>query len=228
MNVSQLQTRLAATGNYQGAIDGVFGPMTRQAILDGMQDGPDLPLNNADFVAAASRLEVEKAAIMAVRDVEASSAAFTNGKPTILFEPHRFSKATGHRYDGSHPTISSRNWNKALYPLTQAGRWNQLLDACALDVDAAFASASYGAFQILGENYAICGARDPFAFAWQEAQTEGDQLEHFCRFVEGRWLVDALRRRDWTAFAKGYNGTAFAANSYDKRLKAAYERRLAA
>jgi hypothetical protein len=228
MNVSQLQTRLAATGNYKGAIDGLFGPLTRQAILDGMEDGPDLQLNNADFVAAASRLDVEKAAIMAISDVEASGAAFTNGKPTILFEPHRFSKATGHRYDGTHPTISSRTWNKTLYPLTQAGRWKQVLDACALDVDAAFASASYGRFQILAENYAVCGARDPFAFAWQESRTEGDQLEHFIRFVEGRGLVDALRRRDWAVFARGYNGTAFAANSYDKRLKAAYERRLSA
>jgi len=228
MNISALQARLTELGCYRGQIDGRFGPETRQAVLTGMQDGPDYRLDAADIKDAAERLGVDAAAILAVRDVEASASPFIDGKPTILFEPHRFSRATGHQYDADHPQLSSRTWNRTLYPKTQAGRWTQLLDACALDPDAAFASASYGAFQILGENFAVCGARDPFAFAWQESQTEADQLQHFCRFVEGNHLVPFLQVKDWAGFARRYNGSAYKQNPYDTRLSQAYTRRKAA
>ena len=168
---------------------------------------------------------MEPAKIWAVYDVEAAGDAFINGRPTILFEPHRFSRSTGHRYDVSHPRLSSRSWNRKLYPGSQQGRWDQLLAAVALDVDAGFMSASYGAFQILGENYAVCGAIDPWSFAWKQAQTEGDQLDAFILFVKSKGLQDALAHGDWSAFAKGYNGTAYRENRYDERLAAAYGQR---
>ncbi len=224
-SVRQLKTRLTELGAYSGIIDDTFDSILRQSILRAMKDGPDYPLRPMDIAIAADRLRVGDAVIYAVRDVEASGAPYIGGRPTILFEPHRFSKATGHRYDASHPSISSRTWNRKLYPASQDGRWTQLLDAAALDVDAGFASASYGAFQILGENYAVCGAIDPFAFAWQEAQTEADQLEHFIRFVEGNGLAKYLRAHDWAGFARRYNGSAYRANKYDERLAAAFERR---
>ncbi|SES03490.1 N-acetylmuramidase domain-containing protein [Sphingobium sp. YR768] len=225
MNHADLQRRLHSLGFYSGLIDGVFGPKSKAALLACMTEGPDYPIEARDVATAASLLAVEAAAIWAIYDVEAASEAFIDGRPTILFEPHRFSKSTGHRYDASHPKLSSRVWNRELYPASQAGRWQQLLDAVALDVDAGFMSASYGAFQILGENYAVCGAYDPWAFAWRQAQTEGDQLEAFLRFVEGRGLKGALQRKDWAAFAKGYNGTAYRQNKYDEKLAAAYTRR---
>lgn len=225
MDQKSLQRRLSSLGFYAGAIDGVIGPISKDAIIQCMTDGPDYPVTTTDIALAASMLGVEHAKIWAVYEVESSGDAFVNGRPTILFEPHRFSKATGHRFDSSHPSLSSRSWNRNLYPRTQAGRWQQLVDAVALDVDAGFASASYGAFQILGENFAVCGAYDPWAFAWRQAQTEGDQLDAFVRFVEGRGLKGALQRGDWAAFARGYNGTAYRSNHYDERLKEAYERR---
>lgn len=85
-------------------------------------------------------------------------------------------------------------------------------------MDAGFASASYGGFQILGENYRLCGAKSPWAFAWRQAQTEADQLEAFLLFVQAAGLVAALKRGDWAVFARGYNGSAFRANRYDERL----------
>lgn len=226
MKVAELKARLAELGAYGGVLDDSFDAVLRQSILQAMKDGPDYPLSADDFAHAADRLRCDVPAIRAVRRVEASASPFIGGLATILFEPHRFSRATGHRFDASHPALSSRRWNRALYPKTQVGRWEQLLDAAQLDIDAAFASASYGAFQILGENFALCGARDPFAFAWQEAQTEADQLEHFCLFVEGTGLAPALRRHDWAAFARGYNGSAYRENRYDERLAAAYLKEL--
>ncbi|MFC3442800.1 N-acetylmuramidase domain-containing protein [Sphingobium rhizovicinum] len=225
MNHTDLQRRLAVLGHYDGAIDGLFGPKSKSAVIAALTSGPDYPVTSLDIEHAADRLGVHPAKIWAVYEVESSGSAFIDGRPAILFEPHRFSKATSHRYDKSHPHLSSRFWNKALYPRGQASRYRQLVDAVALDVDAGFASASYGGFQILGENFAVCGAADPWSFAWRQAQTEGDQLEAFALFVEGRGLKGALQRGDWAGFAKGYNGTAYRANKYDARLADAYARR---
>ena len=228
MNHKQLQQRLAALGHYDGAIDGIFGPKSKGAVIAALTNGPDYPLTDHDVAHAAASLGVDPAKVWAVYEVESSGSPFIDGRPTILFEPHRFAKATGQRYNASHPNLSSRFWNKALYPRGQAARYQQLVDAVALDVDAGFASASYGGFQILGENYAVCDAADPWSFAWRQAQTEGDQLYAFTLFVEGNGLKGALQRGDWAGFAKGYNGTAFRANKYDERLAAAYARRKAA
>lgn len=228
MDQAALQRRLATLGYYAGAIDGIIGPKSKGAIIASLTDGPDYPVTAADIEHGASVLSVEPAKIWAVYEVESSGEAFVDGRPAILFEPHRFSRATGHRFDKSHPRLSSRAWDRTLYPRGQAARWQQLVEAVSLDVDAGFASASYGAFQILGENYEVCGAPDPWSFAWRQSRTEGDQLEAFVRFVEGRGLKGALQRGDWAAFARGYNGTAYRANKYDERLAAAYARRRAA
>ena len=228
MDHFDLQRSLARMGYYQGKIDGIYGPMERTAVLSALTDGPDYELTGADVLRAGRSMQVEPAKIWAVWDVEAAGDAFVNGRPTILFEPHRFSRATGGEFDKSHPRISSAKWNRKLYPASQDGRYAQLLDAVGLDVDAGFASASYGGFQILGENYAICDAASPWAFAWRQAQTEGDQLDAFCRFVTRNGLLPALRAGDWSAFAAGYNGTAFRQNSYDTKLAQAYARRRAA
>jgi hypothetical protein len=226
MNHADLQRRLATLGHYRGMIDGRFGPQSKAAVLACMTEGPDYPVDARDIAVAASELRVDVAKVWAIYDVESSGDAFIDGRPAILFEPHRFSKSTGHRFDKSHPTLSSWTWNRKLYPRSQDGRWRQLLDAVALDVDAGFMSASYGAFQILGENYAVCGAPDPWSFAWRQAQTVGDQLDAFIRFVAERGLSGPLRRGDWAAFARGYNGTAYRENKYDEKLAAAFARRM--
>lgn len=227
MDLTTLRRRLVALGQQPGAEGAPFGAADREAIAAAMRDGPDYRLDAHDIEDAADRLSVDAAAVWAVWDVEGCASPFVDGRPTILFEPHRFSRATGHRYDASHPKISSLKWNRALYPASQVGRWAQLLEAVSLDVDAGFASASYGGFQILGENYAVCGATSPWSFAWAQAQTEADQLDAFLRFVEAKGLAGALRRQDWATFARGYNGSAYRENRYDTRLAAAFSKRKA-
>lgn len=228
MNIDGLQRRLAQRGCYDGAIDGLAGPATRAGVLKFLTDGPDFGLDDGDFTDAAEALQVPRSYVKALYEVESSGDAFIDGRPTILFEPHRFSRATQHRFDGSHPAISYPTWDRSRYPRSQEGRYQQLVVAVCLDPLAGFASASYGGFQILGENFARCGARDSMAFAWQEAQTEADQLHHFVMFIKSDPVLHrALQRGDWVTVAKRYNGTGYRLNRYDIRLAQA-ERRAAA
>lgn len=219
MNVRDMQTRLGVTA------DGQYGPKTQAAVLAALTDPVDRPLVPSDVKALAERWGVEPAVIWTVRDVEASGAAFSEGRPTILFEPHRFSKATGGRFDIAAPAVSYRSWGAKPYPRAQMARYLQLLYAIGLDVDAGFASASYGAFQIMGENHRACGEPDSMAFALAEARGENVQLRHFGLFCESKGLEKALRRKDWAAFARGYNGSGYALNKYDQKLAAAYRKR---
>lgn len=224
MNVLDLQRALRALGHDPGVADGVYGPRTRAAVLAALEDGPDTPLGAADIEWLAGSLDLTPRHIRTVWSVEASGAGFSAGRPTILFEPHRFSRATGHRFDAGHPEVSYRVWDRTRYPKGQAARYAQLVQAVGLDVDAGFASASYGAFQILGENHRLCGYDTPFAFAHAQSRTESAQLDAFLDFIRARRLDDELRRLDWAAFADGYNGTASRKNRYAERLARAWER----
>ena len=50
------------------------------------------------------------------------------------------------------------------------------------------------------------------------------QLEAFARFIKFAELRPNLERKDWTGFAKRYNGPGYAQNQYDKKLEEAYRR----
>lgn len=225
MNLKDLQTRLARTGHYDGVIDGIAGPETKAALLEFVTDGPDFRLEASDFEWAASDLTVPVPYVRALYEVESSGNAFVDGRPTILPEPHIFSRLTNRRYDHSHPRLSSRQWNRALYPGSQSGRWAQLIDMVCLDPLAGFGSASYGGFQILGCNYSRCDVRDSMAFAWQESQSEADQLRHFVAFIKSDPVLwQALKAGNWVHVAKRYNGTAYYKNRYDVKLAQAVRR----
>jgi hypothetical protein len=158
----QLQSYLKDTGRYHGFIDGDFGPLTKQSILSAMEDGPDTPLSEQSYRASAARLGIKPAYIMAFAEVEANGAGFERGVPKILFEPHRFSKLTRHAYDASNPKVSYATWNPRGYPKRIDDRYTQLLEAVSLDPWAGFCAASYGKFQILGENFKACGYDTPW------------------------------------------------------------------
>lgn len=224
MTIVDLQNELKARGFYTGAVDGQYGPGTRGALLACLKAGPDTPLQPADVAKAAAMLRATTAHVRTVVAVEAAGAGFQAGLPKILFEGHIFSRLTRRRFDRTHRHISYPNWDKSKYPGSQDGRYAQLLDAVALDPDAAFASASYGAFQILGQNYKVCGYRSEFEFVLSQCQNEGNQLMAFVNFVKGNRLDDELRSGRWAAFARGYNGSAYKANQYDLKLAAAFAR----
>jgi hypothetical protein len=184
----------------------------------------DAPLRRADFEEAAGRLNCEWEAAAAVAEVESGPLGGfgSDGRPVILFERHLFSRKTNSQYDASHPSISNRSADG--YPRSQADRWAQLEQAYALDPEAALQSASYGRFQVLGQNYTNLGMANAHEYVSKLARSEKDQLDAFEGFVRANNLADELQRKDWAGFASRYNGPAYAQNQYDTKMAQAYAR----
>ena len=182
------------------------------------------PLKRSDFEAVAARLGCEWEAVGAVAEVESGPLGGfgSDDRPIILFERHLFSRKTNHQYDATHPNVS--NQTPGGYPHDQAGRWAQLTEAYGLNPAAALESASYGRFQILGQNFGNLGMADAATYVSKMAKSEKDQLEAFEGFVTANNLKDELQRKDWAGFARSYNGPNYAQNHYDTKMADAYAR----
>ena len=187
--------------------------------------GAAVPLSDGDMEGAANRLKCTIEAVHAVCTVETGGVSGFlsdgSGRCSILFEAKRFGDATAHRFDTSHPLISTRVNNWKLYKGGTA-EYERLNEAVALAHDAALESTSWGLFQVMGSNAEMVGYPSVSAFVDAMAASEGNQLEAFVSFVQRARLVEALQNRDWATFARGYNGPAYAVNQYDTRLAIAY------
>lgn len=179
-------------------------------------------LTRADYQDVAARLGCEWEALAAVAQVESGPLGGfgQDGRPVILFERHLFSRKTNSRYDQSNPNVSNRT--PGGYPRSQADRWAQLAEAYALDPAAALESASYGRFQVLGQNYPNLGMANAHEYVSKLARSEKDQLDAFEGFIRANGLADELQRLDWAGFASRYNGPSYATNQYDTRMAEAY------
>ena len=183
---------------------------------------PAVGLSDEDLAGAATTVASEVAVIKAIAKVESSMRAFDDaGRPTILFERHYFHRLTGGRYDATHPNIS--NSTSGGYGRFSE-QYGKLEEAYRLDPDAALRSASWGRFQIMGNNYRAAGFASARQFVQAMTRSEREQLQAFVNFVASdKAMLAALQRKDWAAFAKAYNGPCYAANAYDTKLKAAYD-----
>ncbi len=175
----------------------------------------------------ARALEIDEAALRAVAEVESEGEGFLpspSEKPKVLFEGHAFHRLTGGRYGREHPDISHPTWNRRRYSGSLAGEWKRLEAACRLDRIAALQSASWGLFQVMGFNYPYCGCADVETFVARQYESATQQLALMVKFVSRPPFLPALRKHDWKAFARAYNGPGFATHAYDRRLAEAHAR----
>lgn len=188
---------------------------------------PATGISDVAYDKAATALGVDVATIEAVADVETSGDAFDGfGRPRILFERHYFHRLTAGRFDLKHPRVSAESAGG--YGKFSA-QYGKLEEAYALDADAALRSASWGRFQIMGDNYIAAGFASPQEFVRAMTRSEEAQLQAFVNFVRSRGsMATALRDKNWAAFAKVYNGKGYAKNQYDSKLAAAHARFAAA
>lgn len=185
-----------------------------------------LPLTTQDYSDAAQTLGCELAAVKAVAQVETAGASFDmNDRPTILYERHVFSRNTVPRgkFDQTNPDLSaSKPYPPGTFG-TKDYQFVKLARAYQLDHDAALKAASWGKFQILGENHEACGFAAVADFARAMTISECEHLKAFVKFLlnsPGR--LGAIRKKDWTALAVSYNGANYAQYQYDVKLAHAY------
>ena len=184
----------------------------------------------SEITRTAEALGIEPAALLAVAEVESGGRAFTliagRREPLIRFEGHYLdrrlrgaARARARAERLAHPRPGAiRN------PSAQAARWRLLDRAAAIDRGAALESVSWGIGQVMGAHWAWLGYGDVEALVAEARSGVAGQVRLMHRYIEKAALVPALRARDWPAFARGYNGPAYARNRYDSRMDAAYRR----
>lgn len=189
-----------------------------------------MALSFPDIRNASEALGIDPCAVKAVVDVESSGSGFLpDGRPTILFEGHVFWRELKSRdidpapLAAKYPNIVYPKWDRTQYRGGSA-EWERLNIAALIDKDAALCSASWGLFQIMGFNHRAAGFDTVSDFADAQSMSEARQLETFCEFMRSEGLVQYLAALDWAGFARRYNGSGYAANKYDAKLKQAYDR----
>jgi hypothetical protein len=184
-------------------------------------------ITSQQFTDAATLLKCEEAAIKAVAEVESGGAGFTavDGKyqPVILFEPHIFWKQLqAHNIEPVRSEICYEHWGEFPYPVGQKAQYDRLDRAARINRDSALESCSWGKFQIMGFHWKTCGCATLQEFINAMYKSEDEHLRLFCNFLKSTGLDKPLQRKDWIAFARGYNGAGFEKNNYHKKINTAY------
>jgi len=178
----------------------------------------------------ARALGIEAAALKAVIEVECKGTGFNaDNTPVILFERHVMrqrlitngqSKVADKMIVKRPDLCSKTSGGYGLYS-AQHGRLNA---AAQYHRVSALESASWGIGQVMGYHWKSLGYKSLQAFVNAMYKDEASQMDAMCRYIKVNGLINALKNKDWKAFAKGYNGNGYAKNSYDIKLANAYKK----
>lgn len=180
--------------------------------------------------ALAARIGIDVAAAVAVVSVESGGRAFgDDGRMIVRFEPHVFARYLGtrrRREFEAHFRLRGRvPWEGHTFRTATGGAWRpfhgaQRTEWEALDVargiadDLALRSTSMGLAQVMGFNHALIGHRTPRAMFEALSSDVRYHLLAMFDFIRSTGsaspAVDALRREDYVAFARTYNGAGHA------------------
>jgi len=187
-------------------------------------------LTTAQIGAQAKNLGIEIATLRAVIEVECKGSGFnSDGTPVILFERHVFrQRLIANKRDldlalamRERPDLCNKSAGGYGLYSAQHGRLNA---AAQYHRDSALESTSWGIGQVMGYHWKALGYPTLQNFINAMYRDEASQLDAMCRFINANNLLNALKNKDWKAFARGYNGAAYAKNSYDVKLGNAYKK----
>lgn len=211
-------------------VDGIGGSLTRAAFITAFANKNAPAVTEAELLQIARDLgDNDTKRIRAVAKVESAGGGwFDSGLPKILFERHKFWKHT------TRPkTITFySNPKRGGYSMDANGNgindsWEKLSYAVCRDPLAALKSVSIGKFQVLGEYYRQCGYAHPIEMLWAARNGE---LAHYLMLrdyilkvanLKGAFLALGRNAEANRAFARGYNGAAYAENAYHTKLAGA-------
>lgn len=223
-----------------------------QAELDFLRLYTGEKTSEVDFEAAAKSLSCEVAVIKAVAAVESGgrSGFDRTNRPLILFERHKFSKHSKHKFDSENPDISwpvgyvtekqvskgSTQIKKKIAKFLDASvhpydyydgddSYKRLCKAYALDKVAALKACSWGMFQILGENAERLGYKNVQQFVSEIARSEKGHLAAFVKYIQSVPLCrEGVKTKNWRKIAEGYNGQDYEQFDYHKKLENEYKK----
>jgi len=182
--------------------------------------GKGTPIDLTGLSHACELLGLAAAEVWAILNVETRGFGFfQDRRPQILFERHIFHRLIKGRYDSDNADVSNR---KPGGYLKGAAEYIRLEKALQLDKEAAIQSTSWGIGQVMGFNFKVAGFSSTEAMVTEMVKDENSQLTAMANFIKENNLAGALQRKDWAAFARGYNGKDYKINEYDTRLAAAY------
>jgi hypothetical protein len=177
-------------------------------------------LSDADLCRNAKRIRTGVAEIKTFLAVETRNKGFdAQDRPLVLFERHHFHRLTRGKFDESHPDLSNKVAGGYGTSASQYGRFSR---AFQLDPQAAMKATSWGLGQVMGFNHLVAGYPTVDEFVEAMKESEGKQLDASINFIIHNNLDDDLRDHSWASFAKGYNGSGYKKNQYDKKLKDFY------
>lgn len=184
-----------------------------------------------DYIDAAKSLGCEISAVKAVVSVESGgSGFFKDGHCKTLFEGHVFYRELQQIKIDPKKLMTTDNadvlyktWTRRFYGTSDKREVARLNEAIVINLDCALRSASWGMFQILGDNHVECGCKTIGEFVTIMRSGEKGQLGLFINFLKFTRLDRHLITKSWGKFALGYNGRSYAENEYDKKLDKSYK-----
>lgn len=228
MNLRDLQLWLNAHG-ARLVVDGLRGPATRKAVLDTFINLSAPAVTPADIAQIAARLGGTPRQLAAVAKVESAGGGWDNqGRLKCLYERHYFWR----RLQVIIPVLSNPTPGGYTIDADRDGindSWEKVADAAMRSPIAAFESASWGKFQIMGAHASPDPKRKDkvvyqghaIDFVWWLTRSEKNHYEALARFIEVNGLTRAFQAlstdpADCLAFARGYNGKG--QKGYDRKL----------
>lgn len=193
-------------------------------------------LTKAQITKIAGGISSEYAMFKSFIETESNGDGFnTDGKIIIQFEPHWFSHYLVKDEIAHTLNIKYNSLGKKYFSLKvdsvyiengvegQTAEWKAFNKAFAIHPEAAMLSTSIGLMQVMGFNFASMGYKSVGAMWDDFKKGEYQQVAGAARFIQSNKLLhQALLKRDFKKIAYYYNGSNYAVNKYDIKLKNNY------
>jgi peptidoglycan hydrolase-like protein with peptidoglycan-binding domain len=191
-------------------------------------------LDDIDLPRIGAQIGVGEDELHAFIDVESLGSGFyPNGSVKRLFEPHVFYRQLKgtERDDAVKAGLAYPRWGTQKYPKDSTER---IIRAMAINEEAALRATSWGAFQVLGENYAMAGFDSAKSMVLAMLEDEETHLQAAVNFMVAAGIDDDLRRlaeldrptrpEDCIAIVRVYNGPGYAKNDYHTKFAKAHNK----
>lgn len=183
-------------------------------------------LTDEDYQKVADELGIEVAAMKAVVSIEAGNGLkgfCAPGVPLINFDKSVYNSLSN-KIKSTKKADPNSKIPEGIESAYSRKEWQQLINARKNNEERANMATFWGMFQIGGFNYKLCGCESVDEFIQKMSHSEYMQLQLFAAFITNTNIVKYLREKNWTKFARKYNGPGYAKRGYHTKMAKAYNK----